>query len=79
MQFAGDFRFCSWNGQALFARKCHRHHPKMRFALSLANAHDVVMLQETHGNEGREAPSGCLAIGRPSGRTARRTRRGWAC
>ena len=55
MQFAGDFRFCSWNGQALFARKCHRHHPKMRFALSLANAHDVVMLQETHGNEGREA------------------------
>ena len=65
MQFAGDFRFCSWNGQALFARKCHRHHPKMRFALSLANAHDVVMLQETHGNEGREA-----ALKLPGNRTA---------
>ena len=51
--FSGGFRGCTWNGQALFAKKCYRHHPKMRQAIRLANLHDFTLFQETHSSKGK--------------------------
>ena len=53
MPFTGDFSGCSWNSQALFARRCHRQHPKMRHAIRLAQSHDFTGFQETHSQPGR--------------------------
>ena len=55
MPFAGDFKGCSWNGQALFARKNARQIPKMRKAARLAAKHDFCLIQETHSLPGRAA------------------------
>ena len=43
----------SWNSQALFARRSHRHHPKLRQAGKLAALHDFTGLQETHPTKKR--------------------------
>jgi hypothetical protein len=52
MPFTGDFQGFSWNAQALFAKKKHRHHPKVRHALRLAQQHDFRALQESHSTPG---------------------------
>ena len=51
--YAGDYKGCNWNGQAIFARAGHRHFPKMRKTVRLANSHDFVGLEETHSSKGR--------------------------
>ena len=52
MPFKGDLRGCTWNTQALFARRAVRHHCKLRHVKRLANEHDFVALQETHSTKG---------------------------
>ena len=51
--FNGDFKGCSWNGQALFAAKAKKQFPKMRKAIGLSNAHDFTCIQEAHSTEGK--------------------------
>ena len=51
--FTGDFRGCTWNAQALFARGWRKQNNNMRQARSLLATHDFVALQETHSTEGR--------------------------
>ena len=53
MQFTGSFRGCSWNTQALFARRVDRQRKKMQHARRLFAAHDFAVWQETHSTQGR--------------------------
>ena len=66
MPYIGDFRGCTWNAQALFARRASRQCPKQRQVRKLLQNHDFLAVQETHSTEG-----GVLAFECPAGTAAR--------
>ena len=51
----------TWNSQALFARKRHRHISKDLFVRRLLRHRDAVLLTDTHGLEGATAAWSCPA------------------
>ena len=51
--YTGPLRGCSWNAQALFARKTRQHKAKSGHAIRLMGQHDFLAIQETHSDVGR--------------------------
>ena len=51
--YTGPLRGCSWNAQALFARRTRQHKAKSGHAIRLMGQHDFLAIQETHSDVGR--------------------------
>ena len=50
--YTGPLRGCSWNAQALFARRTRQHKAKSGHAIRLMGQHDFLAIQETHSDIG---------------------------
>ena len=57
--YVGDLQGATWNAQALFARKRHRHEQKDAYMRRLLRGRDFVAIADSHGLEGVAAAWSC--------------------
>ncbi len=51
--YSGDWSMACWNAQGLLATSATKQHRKMARAKKLATHRDLLVMTETHGNEGK--------------------------
>jgi hypothetical protein len=60
--YKGEWNLTTWNAQGLLASCVTKQQAKMRRARSMVNNQDILIMEETHGNEGK-----CMAVRIPKG------------